>query len=84
MSSRKIKQLLKQKGITPIEVRYERGCPTPYGYANGYSLEFDDDTEDRVFSLKPELGIIETYMDFDTTEQVYDWIETLPNIGENK
>lgn len=83
MSSRKIRSLLSKKGITPLEVYYERGCPTPYGHADGYSLRFSEYTEDKVFELKPQLGLIETYMEFDTAGQVYQWIETLPDLLEN-
>lgn len=80
MSSRKIKALLKRKGIVATRVEYERGCPTPSGYANGYSLEFNEETEIAVFDAKPVLGIIDMYMEFDTAEDVYKFIENLPTI----
>lgn len=80
MSSRKIRQLLTKKGIEVKTIEYQRGCPVPEGYVNGYSLWFDEEVEEAVFELKPELGVLETYMEFDTAEDVYKWIETLPSL----
>lgn len=80
MSASKIKKKLLSKGIVPIEVCYERNSIVPEGYACGYSLRFTQETEDAVFELKPKLGLLETYMEFDTAQQVYDWIEELPKL----
>lgn len=77
MSKRKIVAALRRKNITPLEVEYDRSCPTPYGYAKGYNLEFAEELEDVLYNLDSDCEF-STYMELDTLEEVLEWVETLP------
>lgn len=83
MSVRKIKSELKKKGFKPILVEYERGCPTPSGYGNGYNIVFEEDVEllDRIYDYDPDVEF-SSYMEIDTLEEVLEWIEELPDLKE--
>jgi len=77
MSKKKIEKLLKEKGIKAEIIEYQRGCPVPEGYANGWDLGFSEKTEDDVWCAAKECGI-EMLMEFGSLKEVIDWIETLP------
>lgn len=77
MSKRKIISALSRKNITPVSIKFVRGCPTPSGYANGYDLEFHEDLEDIIYELDTHCDF-SSYMEFDDINAVLVWIGTLP------
>ena len=79
MSKKKIERLLKVKGIHAEFIEYQRGCPVPEGYANGWDLSFSEETEDKVWCADRECNF-EMFMEFDNLKEVIDWVETLPVI----
>lgn len=79
MSKVKILRKLKIKGIVPINVEFIRSEPTPYGYASGWNLEFNEDIEDIIYELSPDTEF-STLMEFGKLSDVTDWIDTLPCI----
>lgn len=81
MSKIQILKQLKTKGITPLSVKYARSAPTPYGYAQGWDLEFQEVTEDDVYDLAPDV-IFSEFMEFDNLQEVLSWVETLPYLKE--
>ncbi|EOW9487979.1 hypothetical protein ACOCGL_003445 [Vibrio cholerae] len=81
MSKRKIERLLKSKGITATRIEYERGCPTPSGYANGWTLEFTEETENLVHENGGDLS---TDMEFDNLQDVIEFISALPSINNTE
>ena len=82
MAVAKMVKKLGDKGITPISAKYERGCPVPEGYANGYVFTFSEALEDRVYKADESVKF-ETTMELDNSQEVFEWIETLPNIKAN-
>ena len=78
MSKRKIESLLKKKGISAERIEYMRGQPTPYGYANGWDIDFSENTENKVFDAG--CSELECHMEFDTAEDVYSFIDSLPDL----
>ena len=80
MSKIKIEKALKAKGITATHIEYQRGCPVPEGYASGWYLEFDEETEDAMWDLDNCCSFF-TYNEFDSLKQVMCWIEKLPTIS---
>lgn len=98
MSIREIKKKLKDKGIVPEDIYYERNSLVPEGYAAGYTIQFSEDDCTNVWIILensykgPELssfkklkmfGLMDTYMDFDTKEDIFDWIELIPDLRGN-
>ncbi|EJS1626312.1 hypothetical protein DDM60_002649 [Vibrio cholerae] len=81
MSKRKIERLLKSKGIIATRIEYERGCPTPSGYANGWTLEFTEETENLVHENGGDLS---TDMEFDNLQDVIEFISALPSINNTE
>lgn len=81
MSARKIRSLLKKKGVKVESIVFQRGCPVPEGYASGYDLEFSDETVDELFDAG--FHNIETYMEFGGLEEVEMWIDSI-SFGGNK
>ncbi len=79
MAIAKMVKKLGDKGITPISAKYERGRPVPEGYANGYVFTFSEALEDRVCKAGKNVNF-ETTMELDNSQDVFEWIETLPNI----
>ncbi|MBL4904318.1 MAG: hypothetical protein JKY62_16970 [Desulfocapsa sp.] len=79
MSKVKIEKALKVKGITAVNIEYERGCPVPESKANGWLLEFSDDTEDDIWEANNDAQFY-TSMEFDTLFEVMNWIAGLPNL----
>ncbi len=82
MSKRKIERLLKAKGIKADRIEYMRGEPTPSGYANGWDIDFSEETEEEVYVAGN--SELECYMQFDTANDVYEFIEQLPNLVNRK
>lgn len=80
MSKRKILSALKKKGIKSdlVEIEYVRGIPTPEGYANGWDVTLSDDLADQLFALGFEDTAI--LYEFDSLDQVLDWIDSLPTL----
>jgi len=79
MAVAKMVKKLKDKGIVPISAKYERGCPVPEGYANGYIFTFSEALEDRVWEADKNVSF-ETTMELDNSKDVFEWIESLPDI----
>jgi len=86
MSKRKIVAALKRKNIYPLSVEFQRSCPTPYGYATGWDLEFSEELEELIYDLDCECKF-NTFMEFDDLNTTLEWIKTLPVVvttkGEN-
>jgi|TARA_B110000196_G_C21030289_1_gene607259 hypothetical protein len=82
MAIAKMVKKLGDKGITPISAKYERGCPVPEGYANGYVFTFSEALENKVWEADKNVNF-ETTMELDNSQDVFEWIETLPNIKAN-
>tara|TARA_R110000744_G_scaffold55482_1_gene117275 strand:- start:350 stop:601 length:252 start_codon:yes stop_codon:yes gene_type:complete len=83
MSQRKIRQVLKRKGISIIDAYYERDAVVPEGYACGWSLEFSEDCVEEIFNID-DSNDIEEFMDFDTIAEVLLFLDTLPNLRNEK
>lgn len=83
MSKKKIEKLLKEKGIKAETIEYQRGCPVPEGYANGWDLGFTEKTEDDVWCADKECNF-EMFMEFGSLKEVTDWIKTLPVITQKQ
>lgn len=79
MSKRKILAALKKKNIPVARVEYMRGQPTPSGYANGWDIEITEDTENRLFDAG--FSNCEQVNEIDTTDEVIDWISTMPTLA---
>lgn len=79
MSKRKILAALKKKNIPVERVQYMRGEPTPSGYANGWDIEITEDTENRLFDAG--FSNCEQLNEIDTTDEVIDWISTMPTLA---
>lgn len=77
MSKRIILSELKNKNIFPLRVEYMRGCPTPYGYANGWEIEITEELEEIIYDLDNSCEVTQT-MEFDNLDQVLLWIASLP------
>jgi len=82
MSKRKILAALRKKNIEPISITYERGCPTPIGYADGWELEFSERIEELIYDLNPKIEL-DTFMEFDSLREVLDWVDTLPALAKD-
>ena len=80
MSKKKIKTLLKAKGINAKRIEYMRGDPVPEGFANGWDLDFSDETEDAVFEADNQCGF-STFMQFDNLSDVCEFIDGLPELS---
>ncbi len=78
MSKRKILAALKKKNIPVKRVEYMRGCPTPYGYANGWDIEIPEGTVDMLFDAG--FGGCEQLNEIDTTSNVIEWIASMPSL----
>lgn len=76
MSARKIRALLKKKGIKAESITFQRSCPVPEGYASGYDLEFSDETVDKLFDVG--FHNIDSFMEFGALEEVETWIKSIP------
>lgn len=79
MAIAKMIKKLADKGITPISAKYERGCPVPEGYANGYLFIFSEALEDRVWEADRNVNF-GTTIELDNSQDVFEWIESLPDI----
>ena len=77
MSKRIILSKLKNKNIYPVSVEYLRGCPTPYGYTDGWDIEFSDECVDYIYDTYKSSRELENFMEFDTLKNVLDWVEGL-------
>ena len=80
MSQRKIEAVLKRKGITSERIEYERGIPTPSGYANGWTIEMSETIADKLFDNG--FADCDCSNEFDTIRDVLEWIERMPVIKE--
>lgn len=78
MSKRKILAALKKKNIPVVRVEYMRGQPTPSGYANGWDIEITEDTVNSLFDAG--FSNCEQLNEIDTTDDVIDWINTMPTL----
>ena len=78
MSKRKILAALKRKNVAVERVEYVRGCPTPSGYANGWDIEMTDEMIDKLFSAG--FKRCERFNELDTTEEVIDWVGSMPTL----
>lgn len=81
MSKRKIESALKIKGIKARTIEYVRGEPTPSGYASGWNVEIEEETEDLIF-IKDSSADASEFMEFESTSEVLRWIKQLPNLKE--
>ena len=81
MSARKINKALKVKNINVESVIFDRSCPTPSGYASGYSLVFSNKVIDAVWELNHSVHIA-NYVELDTLEDVLNWVGTLPALAK--
>ncbi len=79
MSKRKILAALKKKNIPVERVQYMRGEPTPSGYANGWDIEITDETVGRLYDAG--FSNCSQFNEIDTTEEVIDWISTMPTLA---
>ena len=79
MSSVKIKLELNKKGIEADRIEYVRGSPTPTGYAQGWDIDISDKVENAIY-IANKCCKAENFMQFDNLEQVYKWINQLPNL----
>jgi hypothetical protein len=79
MSKVKILSALAKKNIVPLEVLFDRSCPTPDGYASGWDIEFSDETEDAVF-LADKKCELTNFMEFDNLKAVMNFIKTVPKL----
>lgn len=79
MSKRKILAAFKKKNIPVERVEYMRAEPTPSGYANGWDIEITEDTENRLFDAG--FSNCEQLNEIDTTDEVIDWISTMPTLA---
>ena len=79
MSKAKIKKALEVKGITAVNIEYERSVPVPEGYAKGWLLEFSDTMVNNIWEAKSRTNFYMT-MEFDTLYEVMNWIAGLPNL----
>ena len=79
MSKRKILAAFKKKNIPIERAQYMRGQPTPSGYANGWDIEISEDTESRLFDAG--FSNCEQLNEIDTTDEVIDWISTMPTLA---
>lgn len=77
MSARKIRSLLKKKGIEVESIIFQRSYPVPEGYASGYDLEFSDETVDELFDRG--FHNIDSFMEFGVLSEVERWIESIPS-----
>lgn len=75
MSKIKIERELKKKGLK-AELEFVRGDVTPGGYASGWEIELDDESEDKLFDAgfrgddKPDCRNV---------TEVLEWIKDLPD-----
>lgn len=76
MSKRQILAALKKKNIYPVNVEYQRSCPTPSGYASGWDIELSDTAESYIEQINPEVEV-STFMEFDSLEDVLEWIDEI-------
>ena len=74
MSKAKIEKALMAKGLN-AEVEFERGACTPSGYAEGWDIIFDEESEDKLF----DAGVEDCDTDFTNSLQALAWIEKLPD-----
>lgn len=81
MSKKQIEKLLKAKGIEAKTIEYQRGCPVPEGYDNGWDLSFSEKMEDDVWCADRECHF-ETFMEFGSLKEVTDWVGILPVITQ--
>lgn len=75
MSARKIRSLLKKKGIKVESITFQRSCPVPEGYASGYDLEFSDETVDEL--VDANFQNINSFMEFGAFKEVEAWIKSI-------
>lgn len=75
MSKRQIISALKKKGLSAYLV-YERSVPTPAGYAKGWDIFLDEDSQNKLFDIG-FTGVLEP--DCSTTDAVLEWVNTLPS-----
>lgn len=80
MSKREIEKRLKAKGITAENIEFQRSCPVPGGHASGWDLEFSEATEDKVWEADKSCEF-SMFEEFDSLNDVYAFIETLPNLA---
>lgn len=78
MSKRRILAAFKKKNIPVERVEYMRGCPTPSGYANGWDVEISEEVENRLFDAG--FSNCTTVNEIDTTGEVIEWIESMPEL----
>ena len=76
MSKRQIMAAMKRKNIYPLNVEYQRSCPTPSGYARGWDIELSDSAESYIEQINPEIEV-STFMEFDSLEDVLEWIDEI-------
>jgi hypothetical protein len=76
MSKRQILAALKKKNIYPVNVEYQRSCPTPSGYASGWDIELSDEAEIYIGQINPDIEV-STFMEFDSLEDVLEWINEI-------
>jgi len=74
MSKREILSVLKNKGLM-ADVDYQRSVPTPSGYAKGWDIFLTESSENKLFSAGFEGN---TEPDCRTTNEVLEWVATLP------
>ncbi len=78
MSKRKILSALKKKGLSAGEIEYQRACPTPGGYCDGWTINLSEESE---------LLCCDAACDWDwdpnfnggAVDEVMEWIESLPD-----
>ena len=78
MSKRKILAALKKKGLSAGEIEYERGCPTPDGYYDGWTIALDEKSEALCCTADADGDWWPVFTD-GNLEEVMKWIESLPD-----
>ena len=49
MSKQRILKALNEKSIKVSRLEFERGIPTPSGYCNGWTIEFSDEVQEKLY-----------------------------------
>ena len=76
MSKVKIQKALEKKGLSTSHLEFVRGDVTPGGYANGWEIELDENSENALFDAEFS-GTYEP--DCRNVGEVMEWIESLPS-----
>lgn len=75
-TKKKLLSLLKKKGLSVNYIEYKRGCPTPDGFADGWSARLDNKSERMCLSITYDF---EYEFNGYRNEGIIEWIDSLPD-----